>query len=168
MVRSFTQRHKNTKLLQVLAKSKVWGTLWGLSETWQAWRLSGEEAACQAVCIFGALSPVTQDCRLVFTYADPIALQILAAHLNAWMHHSRLVHLVWIIVAVLLHICTWKCTFVSCSELWKHAFLLFFDVDGSEIHQQWRGQCAGGSRSCADSVLNCHPPCWKFTLTQMY
>lgn len=54
MVRSFAQRHKNTKLLQVLAKSKVLSTLWGLSERWQVWRLSGEEAACRAVCIFAA------------------------------------------------------------------------------------------------------------------
>lgn len=80
VVRSFTQRHKNKTLLQVLAKSKVWDTLWGLFEMWQASRLSGEDAACRSKCIFDSLSSVTQDCGLVFTYADLIALPILAVH----------------------------------------------------------------------------------------
>lgn len=60
VVRSFTQRHKNTTLSQVLAKTQAWETLWGLSEVWQASNRPrpGEEAthdpcACLPACHSG-------------------------------------------------------------------------------------------------------------------
>lgn len=122
---------------------------------WQASRLSGEDAACRCKCIFDSLSPVTQDRGLVFTYADLIALPILAVHLNTWMHHSRLVHLFSssMFELLLYYNCTFAIESGHLSIARKHAFWLFFVVDGiNEIHQWWRRRCAGGSKSCADSV----------------